>query len=292
MLCSAASQIICDEKGFASMAHYRNPGKFFNVEQGVDLYYEEHGSGDALVFIPGWTFTTELFDAQAEHFAKTHRVIVYDPRSHGRSTVTLEGNNFATHGADLVKLVNGLGLQNVTLVGWSFGALIAWEYVKQAGTDALKAFVSIDLSPKTLSTQEGDWVEGPLDEIAGAYNELLGSPEGQRGFVSYYATEVMVQRELSEAELAWIIDQSLKTPTPIAAMNFASGMFSNYIEQAQQVSEAVPSLCIIAEHWSETAVAFMNKIAPKTQTAVLGGHMMFWEHSAQFNKILGDFLAQ
>jgi len=185
-----------------------------------------------------------------------------------------------------------LDAKDAVLVGWSFGALIGWEVVKQAGVDTLKGVVSVDLSPKTLSTNDADWVEGPLDEIAGAYNTFLNNPQGQRDFVEYYATNVMVQRDLEPAELAWIVEQSLKTPTPIAALNFASGMFSDYIEQAQLVDEKLPSLCIVAEHWAETAVTFMNKICPNTATEVLGGHMMFWEHADKFNAILDDYLAK
>ncbi|GAB4518300.1 MAG: hypothetical protein OHK0046_25870 [Anaerolineae bacterium] len=270
---------------------YRKLGNYVEVEPGIDLYVEEVGSGTPLIFIPGWTFTTELFDHQIAHFADRYRVITYDPRSHGRSTVTLEGNNFTTHGTDLIRLMKALDVQDAVLVGWSFGALIAWEVVRQMGTEGLKGVVTIDLSPKTLSVHDGDWVEGPMDEIAGAYNSFLGSPQGHRDFVTYYATEVMVQRDLAPEELAWIVDQSLRTPTPIAALNFASGMFSNYLEEAKLVDQKLPALTIIAEHWAETAVPFMNKHCPATKTAVLGGHMMFWEHPAQFNELLDNYLS-
>jgi pimeloyl-ACP methyl ester carboxylesterase len=57
------------------------------------------------------------------------------------------------------------------------------------------------------------------------------------------------------------------------------------------VDETLPALSIIAEHWADTAVSFMQKHCPKTKTAVLGGHMMFWEHPEAFNKILSDFIA-
>ena len=266
------------------------PGQYFEVEPGVEIYYEDRGSGTPVLFIPGWTFTTELFANQMAHFSKTHRAITYDPRSHGRSTITLHGNNYIEHGSDLAKLIQYLELKDVVLVGWSFGCLALWEYIKQEGVGNVKAAVCIDLSPKPLSVNEGDWVEGPLDEIAEAYNAYLQSPQGQRDFVVYYATEVMVQRELSRVELAWIVEQSLNTPYPIAANLFAAGMFSNYMEEAKKVNDSLPGLNIIAEHWSETAVSFTQKHFPKIKTAVLGGHMMFWEHSEQFNQILGKFL--
>ncbi|MCS6825982.1 MAG: alpha/beta hydrolase [Caldilinea sp.] len=266
-------------------------GAYIEVEPGVELYYREVGRGTPLIFVPGWTFTGEVFHHQLDHFARTHRVIALDPRSHGRSSIVCHGNDYITHAADLAKFIKALDLTDVVLIGWSFGCLATWGYVRQEGLAALKAMVCIDLSPKPLSAHEGDWVEGPLDEIAGAYHTFLRSRQGHRDFIAHYADEVMVQRELTPAEMTWIIEQSLRTPTPIAAALFASGMFSNCMEAAKQVDASLPALAVIAEHWAETATAFMRSHFPNTRTAVLGGHMMFWEHPAEFNRLLEEFLA-
>lgn len=266
-------------------------GKYIKVEPGVELFVQDIGSGDPLVLIPGWTFTTEIFQKQVEHFQKTNRVIAIDPRSHGRSSITMHGNNYATHGSDLATVIEALELKNVTLVGWSNGCLTMWEYVRQHGTENIKSLVFIDMSPKPLSTnQEQDWVEGPLDEIAAIYNTYLRDSEKQREFVTAYVTEVMVQRELEEQELSWIVEQSLKTPHYIAASLFASSMFSDYREEAKLASDAVPTLTIAAEHWADTARRFALQHAPKSAFEVLGGHMMFWEHDEAFNRIVDQFV--
>ncbi|WP_348521379.1 alpha/beta hydrolase [Brevibacillus sp. AY1] len=266
-------------------------GKYIKVEPGVELFVQDIGHGVPIVFIPGWTFTTEVFHKQVEYFQKTNRVIVIDPRSHGRSSITMHGNDYATHGADLAKVMEALELKDVTLIGWSFGCLTMWEYIRQHGTQNIKSLVFIDLSAKPLSTNhEQDWVEGPLDEIAAAYNYYLRDSEKQREFISAYATGVMVQRTLEEGELSWIVEQSLKTPHYIAANLFASGMFSDYREEARLASEAVPTLTVIAEHWADTAKRFVEHHAPKSAIEVLGGHLMFWEHDEKFNQMLGQFM--
>jgi non-heme chloroperoxidase len=265
-------------------------GTYVEVAPGVELYYESRGSGRPIIFIPGWTFTTEMFSRQLDHFSQNYQAIAIDPRSQGRSTKTLNGNDYLTHGADLAKFIQALDLKDVILVGWSFGCLQSWAYVRHAGLDNLKAVVSVDLSPKPLSTEPTDWVEGPLDEIAGAYNTYLTSPQGQRDFVSYYATEVMVQRPLSEQELFWILDQSQKTPCHTAAALFAAGMFCNFLDEARLIAENRPTLNIVAEHWADTARAFLNQHTPQARTESLGGHMMFWEHADQFNALLEEFL--
>lgn len=272
------------------MAQIERATGYIEVEPGVEIYYESRGSGRPLVFVPGWTFTKEVFAHQLEHFARSHRVVAIDPRSHGRSTLTLTGNDYATHGADLAKVMAALNLQNAVLVGWSFGCLTAWSYIRQQGLGSLKGLVTIDLSPKPLSVDPADWVEGPLDDLAAAYQAFLKSPAGQREFVTMYARDVMVQRELSAEEMDWIVAQSLQTPTFAAAALFADGLFCNHLPEAELAAQSLPTLCVVAEHWADTATAFMQKHCPATKTAVLGGHMMFWEHPKRFNQLLDEFL--
>ena len=101
--------------------------------------------------------------------------------------------------------------------------------------------------------------------------------------------DVMVQRELEEEELNWIVDQSLNTPFYIAANLFSAGMFSDYRTEAKLASESVPTLTIVAEHWAEIATAFTYKVSPQSKVEVLGGHLMFWEHNEKFNKLIEQF---
>ena len=98
-------------------------GAYVEVASGVDIYYEDEGEGPALVLIPGWTFTTRVFDHQFAAFSDSYRVISFDPRSHGRSTVTSDGNNYATQAADLAAVLDHLKVENPVLAGWSAGSL-------------------------------------------------------------------------------------------------------------------------------------------------------------------------
>ena len=76
-------------------------GKSVDIGDWVKLHYEEQGSGQPLVLIPGWTMTTLFFEHQMDHFAKRFRTIAFDPRSHGKSTKTDKGNDYGQHGRDL-----------------------------------------------------------------------------------------------------------------------------------------------------------------------------------------------
>lgn len=60
------------------MAKEYAESKYFSVLPGVELHYWEQGEGKPLVFIPGLTFSGEIFKAQIEHFSKNYRVIAID----------------------------------------------------------------------------------------------------------------------------------------------------------------------------------------------------------------------
>ena len=113
-------------------------GHYLPLEDGVELYYEDKGQGEPLVMIPGITMSGEVFIHQVEHFSQSRRVITLDPRSQGKSTKTLHGNNYAQHGKDLNALLTALDLTAVTLLGWSTGNHDVWAYVDQYGLDRVK----------------------------------------------------------------------------------------------------------------------------------------------------------
>ncbi len=61
--------------------------------------------------------STEFFSHQLRYFSKSYRVINFDPRSQGRSSRTLQNNNYTQHGKDLQAIMQELGLSDVVLVG-------------------------------------------------------------------------------------------------------------------------------------------------------------------------------
>jgi len=265
-------------------------GNYFEVEPNVDLYYVDKGEGVPLVFVPGWTFTSDAFEYQIDYYSKNYRVIAIDPRSYGRSTITLHGNNYSTHINDLVKLLDYLKLKNVILVGWSFGGLVTWGYVEKLGLSNVKALVNIDVTPKQLSINKEDWVGGEIDEISNNYTYNMNSDRSLKNFMIPFTTEFMVERKLSEEEVDKIIKYSIRTPHYIARELYASGMFSNKIKAAKLVDDSIPSCMFISEPRASIGVPFMKKNFPNTHIFILGHHMMFWEYPHKFNRLLDGFL--
>lgn len=272
------------------MAKDRLESKYLTVDPSIEIHYWDKGEGDGLVFIPGLSYSGEIFKHQIEHFSKDYRVIAVDPRGQGLSTKTVHGNDYVTHGRDLIKLVQSLGLKKVVLVGWSTGNLEVWSYLRQAGIDSLAGAVTVDMSPLPLNADPTAWTEGTIDELSEVASTVLTNPDGAASFWYDYLTQVMMQRHLDADELEYLLDMSRRTPYWIVHELFCNAVFSNYLDVAQKAAKSIPTLMYIAEHWADVAEPFCKKEFPETQTCVMGGHLMAYEYSDRFNARLDEFL--
>lgn len=272
------------------MAKDRLESKYVSVAPGVELHFWEKGEGTPLVFIPGLTFSGEIFKAQVEHFAADYRVIAIDPRGQGYSSKTMDGNDYLTHGQDLAALIDTLDLKDAVLIGWSTGNLDTWSYIQQFGKDKLRGVVTIDMSPLPLSPDPTWWTEGTIEELSAVASQLLRTPEGSRAFFSEYATDIMVQHKMEPEELEYLLDVSGRTPYWICKALFCDAIFSNFLDTAKDVGATMPSLMFIAEHWQDVAKPFVEIQLPGYETYVMGGHLMFYEYPEKWNSVLEGFL--
>jgi pimeloyl-ACP methyl ester carboxylesterase len=259
------------------------------VEPGSSIYYSDEGEGMPILFVPGWTMTAEVFARQRVAFAKTHRVIVLDPRGQGRSSKDGSQYTYIQQGNDIDKLVQHLGLNKFVLVGWSYGCLASYAYVRNHGLDKISSYVGIDQSPYPLDIKGGPkWNEGPLTDTRDSFN---GINYDRAEFTAAFA-QWMVKRKLTPAELSWITGIMESTPTGIAVQLAADALFSDYRPELEKLSQEVPTLHVLGEEDVATARPWLEENAPKAQVEVLGRHMMFWEDSEAFNKIFADFLSR
>lgn len=91
------------------MVKDRIESKYVTVAPGVESHVLEKGEGKPLVFIPGLTFSGEIFKNQLEYFSSKYRVIAIDPRGQGYSAKTVDGNDYLTHGRDVAGLIDAFG---------------------------------------------------------------------------------------------------------------------------------------------------------------------------------------
>jgi len=140
----------------------------------IELYYEDHGSGDPVVLLAGWPLDSRSWEPQVHSLLEVgHRVIAYDRRGFGRSSRPTEGYDFDALTDDLHQLLTELDLREVTLIGFSLGTGELARYIGTHGTGRLKSCVFIEtLAPSFAKSDENP--EG-VDQagVAGVQQAIL-----------------------------------------------------------------------------------------------------------------------
>lgn len=91
----------------------------------VTLRYREIGRGEPVVLLHGYVDRLEMWYGVADSIARTHRVIVPDLRGFGESIPAAEAPYGRVMRADVVALLDHLGITQAHLIGYSLGALLA-----------------------------------------------------------------------------------------------------------------------------------------------------------------------
>src|SRR6476661_8259110 len=88
----------------------------------IELYYEDHGTGQAVVLIHGYPLDGSSWEKQTTALlAAGYRVITYDRRGFGKSSKPTVGYDYDTFAADLNTLLNTIDVNDAVLVGFSMG---------------------------------------------------------------------------------------------------------------------------------------------------------------------------
>jgi pimeloyl-ACP methyl ester carboxylesterase len=106
------------------------------------LYYEVAGQGIPIVLIHGFTVDTRMWDDQFQEFSKHYRVIRYDSRGFGRSSVPEEGKPYS-HSRDLKGLLDHLNVRKTCVIGLSMGGRIAINFTLEY-TDYVSSLITVD----------------------------------------------------------------------------------------------------------------------------------------------------
>jgi 3-oxoadipate enol-lactonase len=92
---------------------------------GIELYYEQHGSGPALLLVPGLGADTRMFSGVIGPLAATCHVTVFDVRGGGRSDKPPGPYTIEQMADDAEGLLDVLEIEQAAVVGYSMGGRIA-----------------------------------------------------------------------------------------------------------------------------------------------------------------------
>ncbi len=92
---------------------------------GLHLYHELHGTGDALIVLHGGYGNTDMFAPMQEALSTSRQVIPVDLQGHGRTADIDRPLSFETMAEDIAALADSLHLAEVDLFGYSLGGGVA-----------------------------------------------------------------------------------------------------------------------------------------------------------------------
>jgi 3-oxoadipate enol-lactonase len=94
---------------------------------GIDTYYELHGSGPRLLLLNGSGGTIAGAKPMIDKLAQQFEVLIHDQRCLGRTTVTESTPTMADYAADAAALLDHVGWTTARVFGISFGGMVAQE---------------------------------------------------------------------------------------------------------------------------------------------------------------------
>jgi pimeloyl-ACP methyl ester carboxylesterase len=94
---------------------------------GIELYYEIHGTGDPLVLIHGGVGLIEMFGPLLPALAAGRQVIAVDLQAHGRTADIDRPLTFEAMADDIAALITWLGLEQADVMGYSLGGGVALQ---------------------------------------------------------------------------------------------------------------------------------------------------------------------
>lgn len=132
---------------------------------GISLYVEDSGSGPGVLLLHGWPDSTYLWRHQVPYLVSHgFRVIAFDLRGFGRSDKPQDVSAYAFQNsvADVLGVLDQLGLSRVHLVGHDWGAFIAWM-TAILHPERVERLVVLSVphpaSPRTLRQREMAWYQ-------------------------------------------------------------------------------------------------------------------------------------
>ncbi len=264
----------------------------------IDLYYEDHGIGNAVILIHGYPLTGASWEKQVPVLLDAgQRVITYDRRGFGKSSQPTAGYNYDTFAEDLRKLITHLKLNKFALVGFSMGGGEVARYIGKYGSKGVTRTVIIGGVPPFLlkTTDNPEGVDGSVFEgitRAVATDRYTFFSEF---FKNFYNTDVLLGKRISEqaVQASWNVAASASATATLACVPTWHEDFRKDVACID-----VPTLVI---HGDADRIVPIAASGQRTAKLVKGArlikikdgpHAVGWTHAEEVNSELVSFLAK
>jgi non-heme chloroperoxidase len=264
----------------------------------IDLYYEDHGSGQPIVLIHGYPLDLHSWERQERVLLGAgYRCIAYDRRGFGRSDKPTVGFDYDTFAGDLRTLVDHLDLQDMVLAGFSMGTGEVTRYLGTYGSGRVQKAVLLGAIPPFLKLTDDnpEGVDGKVFEdiktaiVADRYayfDDFLAN---------FYNTDVLGGTRISDAALRGSF-QVASQSSPYASYVCVDTWLTDFRADVRKFD--VPVLVV---HGTEDRILPFDATAARLPALlddvrlvpVEGGpHNIGWTYPDEVNRALLDFLAE
>ncbi len=254
---------------------------------GGRIYYEVSGDGHPLVFIHGFTLDGRMWAPQWVALKKRYRTVRYDVRGFGRSSRVTSAHDPA---ADLLALLDHLGIAQAHLVGLSMGANIALNFAVRYPQRVAKVVAAdpnldgfTDYTPALFSA---------LRQVFGAVAQRGWNAETQRLWLSNPLLQLQRPSAAHQALLAQMVSSynGDQLVNPAAAPRYGEPSTLLRLDSIQ-----VPVLVLVGKRDEESIQRIARLIAqkvPKAQLQIIpgAGHLSNLDQPKRFNRLVCRFL--
>jgi pimeloyl-ACP methyl ester carboxylesterase len=115
---------------------------------GINLHYEVHGSGPALILTHGYSSTSAMWQGQIDALSKHHKLVLWDMRGHGQSDYPDDPSAYseAHTVADMAALLDEVGAHQAIVGGLSLGGYMSLAFYR-VHPERVSALLIIDTGP-------------------------------------------------------------------------------------------------------------------------------------------------
>jgi non-heme chloroperoxidase len=264
----------------------------------IDLYYEDHGSGQPVVLIHGYPLSGASWEKQVPVLLSTgHRVITYDRRGFGKSSQPTTGYNYDTFAEDLQKLITHLELREFALVGFSMGGGEVARYIGKYGSKGVSKAVIIGGVPPFL-LKAPDNPEGVDRSVFQGIEKAIIADRYAfftEFFKNFYNTDLLLNKRVSEqvVQASWNVAAGASATASLACVPTWHEDFRKDVNKMDVSTMVIHGdadrIVPIAASGARTA-----KLIKGARLFVVkdGPHCITWTHAEEVNAELVNFLGK
>jgi pimeloyl-ACP methyl ester carboxylesterase len=252
----------------------------------VELAYRDEGSGKPIVFLHAFPLNQTMWDEQVAEFASSHRVITFDWRGFGESSMSSTHSSLSVFAEDLAELLNLLEIEKATICGLSMGGYATFAFYRKYA-ERVNALILCD----TRATADNDEGKRGRYEMA-----ELARTQGTSAI-----SEKMIPKLLGETTLKNRPNVLYRVRSMIEAAQ-PEGIAQALIGMEQRDNSTVllpliscPTLVDVGKEDNLTPPADAEKLAQSITASRLevindAGHLSNLEQPLSFNQAISKFL--